>query len=233
MIPWLADTHIQFPPVETALDEPNGLLAAGGNLSVPTLLLAYRSGIFPWYSEPDPILWWSPNPRFIMKPADVHVSRSLKKLLARNPFTYSCDTAFEEVMHACAAPRSYTSATWITSDMVQAYCQLHRIGYAHSLEVWHQNKLAGGIYGIAIGSVFFGESMFSRMANASKAGFVKLAKTLDECGFGLIDCQVASRHLESLGATDMERTRFIELLDTLTNREPTASAWDKINGHAQ
>lgn len=231
MIPWLAESNIRFPPVNTALDEPNGLLAAGGNLSTSTLLRAYRAGIFPWYSDSDPILWWSPDPRFVMKPSDIHISKSMGKLLAKNPFTYSCDTAFEKVILCCAEPRSYTNSTWITDDMMDAYCQLHQQGHAHSIEVWQRGELAGGIYGVAIGTVFFGESMFSKVSNASKAGFIMLAKTLDICGYGLIDCQVSSKHLKTLGAYSIGRADFIDTINRLTSVEPVNSAWDMLNQH--
>ena len=231
MIPWLDETDIVFPPLETALDEPNGLLCAGGNLSVQTLVKAYSSGIFPWYSDPDPVLWWSPSPRSIIKPAEIHVSKSMKKTLKKMPFTITCDKEFEEVMRCCSEPRNYTDETWITDDMVDAYCRLHLAGYAHSIEVWQGNKLVGGLYGISLGCVFFGESMFSKVSNASKVGFTILAQTLNNCEFGLIDCQVSSEHLDSLGAYEIDRTEFKSLLNALINKQPSASPWDMLRAY--
>lgn len=229
MIPWLDESDIQFPPIEFALDEPNGLLCAGGDLSIHTLLQAYSSGIFPWYSDPDPILWWSPSPRSIIKPNEIHISKSMKKLLKKRPFSISCDKAFIDVMHYCAEPRNYTDETWITEDMVNAYCKLHNAGYAHSIEVWQEEELVGGLYGVALGCVFFGESMFSNISNASKIGFIQLSQALEYCGFELIDCQVSSAHLDSLGAHEVDRTEFKSLLKALINKKPNGSPWDMLN----
>ncbi|HEY7884179.1 MAG TPA: leucyl/phenylalanyl-tRNA--protein transferase [Cellvibrionaceae bacterium] len=207
------DPHrLDFPPVDHALADPDGLLAFGGDLSPERLIRAYRAGIFPWYEADQPILWWSPDPRTVIVPGEVHVSRSMKKLLAKQPFTLTFNRAFDQVMRACAAPRQGARGTWITQEMLSAYNNLHRLGFAHSVEVWQQQQLVGGLYGIALGQVFFGESMFSRVANASKAGFITLAQRLNEQGFKLIDCQVASDHLFTLGAQQVPRKEFVELL---------------------
>lgn len=231
MITWLDESAVNFPPVEKALADPNGLLAAGGNLDSATLLNAYRQGIFPWYNAPDPILWWSPDPRTVLRPEAIHVSGSMKKLLRNNPFTLSCDKAFREVIQGCAEARNYTDQTWISEAIIDGYFQLNRLGYAHSIEVWHNGQLAGGLYGVAIGCMFYGESMFSRVPNASKTGFIKLAQVLSRCGFGLIDCQVHSEHLQSLGAVEISRKDFQQLLNKLTALQPKASPWDMLNYH--
>ncbi len=231
MIPWLADTEVDFPPVHTALDEPNGLLAAGGNLSTSTLLKAYQSGIFPWYNAPDPILWWSPDPRTVLIPGNIHISGSMKKVLRKNPFTITCDKAFKEVMRGCAGIRNYTDQTWISQEIIEAYFQLHQQGFAHSIEAWQDSELVGGVYGVAIGCMFYGESMFSKKPNASKTAFIKLAQMLEHCGFELIDCQVHSEHLETLGACKIPRNEFLQLLNKLTVMQPKASPWDTLNHH--
>ena len=231
MIPWLNPTSTEFPPVEMALDEPNGLLVAGGDLSVARLLAAYKLGIFPWYNENDPILWWSPDPRSVINPAELHISKSLKKLLRKNDFSLSCDSAFKQVIQQCSKPRNYTDETWINDEMTAAYCELHKAGYAHSVEIWQNHKLVGGLYGIAIGCVFFGESMFSEQSNASKFAFVHLAQALNQCGFELLDCQIQSAHLDSLGATDISRSKFIQRLKQLTKQQPTACPWEILNSH--
>ncbi len=200
-----------FPDPSLALDVPNGLLAAGGDLGPERLLYAYRRGIFPWFGERQPILWWSPDPRAVLWPADLHVSRSLRRTQRRATFAVSTDTAFDRVVHECAAPRPGRESTWITPEMAAAYGRLHHAGYAHSIECWHGSGLAGGLYGIAIGRVFFGESMFSRAPDASKIALAHLC-TL---GFELIDCQVPNAHLARLGAVEVSRRRFLALLDGL------------------
>ena len=200
-----------FPDPECALDEPNGLLAAGGDLEPRRLLHAYRRGIFPWFSEGQPILWWSPDPRAVLWPDALKVGRSLRRTLRRGTFTITGDTAFDRVVRECAAPRAGRDGTWITPRMAAAYGRLHRAGHAHSIECWRGADLAGGLYGIAIGRVFFGESMFSRASDASKAALAHLC-TL---GFGLIDCQLPNPHLARLGAVEMDRRRFRARLDTL------------------
>lgn len=229
MIRWLDPDHVYFPPVTKALKEPNGLLAAGGNLTVPTLLTAYRNGIFPWYEPPDPILWWSPDPRAVLFPEQLHISHSMQKLLRKAPFTLSCDQAFTDVMHGCAAPRNYTQHTWISNDMIDAYTALHQAGYAHSVEVWQGQQLVGGLYGVAIGCAFFGESMFSKTDNASKFGFIALVQVLQQAGFQLIDCQLASQHLHSLGATNISRADFQLSLHQAVQCQPVFSPWDRLN----
>ena len=207
---WVRDNVIagDFPPISTALKEPDGLLAIGGDLSPERLLHAYRRGIFPWYNEGQPILWWSPDPRWVLEPAAVKISRSLHKTLKQKIFNVTFDTHFHKVVEQCAAPRKDSDATWITSDIMQGFNLLHRQGYAHSIECWSDGRLAGGLYGIAIGKVFFGESMFSRKSDASKVALVCLARQLQAWDFRIIDCQIHSRHLESLGAKSMSRHNF-------------------------
>jgi leucyl/phenylalanyl-tRNA--protein transferase len=225
-IRWLAGGAFDsFPPPSEALEEPNGLLAAGGDLEPRRLLTAYRNGIFPWYEAGQPILWWSPNPRAVLRPAELRVSRSLRRTLSRERFRVSADSAFEDVLAGCAAPRRYTAATWITGDMAHAYTALHRLGRAHSFEAWQDDTLVGGLYGVVLGRVFFGESMFSHVADASKAAFVHAVRFLRATGFELIDCQVGSRHLSSLGAEDVPRPEFLALLDALCDPPGTAGPW--------
>ena len=231
MIPWLT-TPDAFPPVARALREPNGLLAGGGALTPDWLLAAYRRGIFPWFSDGDPILWWSPDPRLILRPAEVRVSRSLRKRLARDDFTVRYDTAFDAVVRACAAPRAPGAGTWIVPAMQLAYSRLHALGWAHSVEVWCDDELAGGLYGIAIGRAFFGESMFSRMRDGSKIALVHLARTLQAAGFGLIDCQMTTAHLLSMGAVEVPRAQFSDELSMLVNDRPVAGRWNVGQGAA-
>lgn len=209
------DTTFVFPDVQLALEEPDGLLAIGGDLNPQRLIAAYRQGIFPWYNEGQPILWWAPNPRTVLFPEKIKISRSLRKTLRNRAFTVSFDQAFDDVIEACSGPRpgDNNPGTWITQEMKQAYRQLHKQGYAHSVECWHENQLVGGLYGVAIGRVFFGESMFTRRSDASKVAFVTLAQQLARWGFGVIDCQIHSQHLESLGAENIPRTEFSTLLD--------------------
>lgn len=209
---WLDEELTEFPPTSQALSEPNGLLAAGGDLSADRLLAAYQRGIFPWYEPGQPILWWTPDPRMVLFPDKVHISRSLRKTLRKNLFTVTADKAFAHVITACAEKRAYAEGTWITDDMKQAYCDLHELGVAHSIEAWQDGDLVGGLYGVAIGKVFFGESMFSIRKDASKVAFVCLANQLKQWGFQLIDCQVASQHLFSLGAEEISRSQFEQLL---------------------
>lgn len=225
-IPWLDPHAVMFPPLATALEEPNGLLAAGGDLSSARLIEAYRRGIFPWYEDPQPILWWSPDPRCVLLPASLHISRSLRKTLRSGRFQVSCDAAFTDVMRACAAPRSYSHDTWIGNAMLQAYTELHTQGHAHSFEVWQQNRLVGGLYGVAIGKVFFGESMFSVVTDASKVALAHLAGQLQIWEFELIDCQVTNEHLMSLGATEMPRAEFEQRLQSAVDATGQASPWD-------
>ncbi len=211
---WLDNDDVNlFPPIQYALEDPNGLLCAGGDLSPERLLAAYQYSLFPWFNDDQPILWWSPNPRAVIFPAEVHVSRSLRKAIRKSNLTITLDQNFADVIAACAEPRHYEAETWISSDICRAYTQLHQMGYAHSVEVWRDDQLVGGLYGIAMGKVFFGESMFSRATDASKIGFIYLARQLQHWGFQLIDCQVASEHLSSLGAVEIDRKKFIELLE--------------------
>jgi leucyl/phenylalanyl-tRNA--protein transferase len=218
MIPWLADDSLAFPPLNQSLTEPNGLLAAGGDLSRERLLSAYRRGIFPWYNPGEPILWWSPDPRCVVLPDSVHLSRSLRKRLRREDYRVTLDQAFTAVVDACAAPRRDHQGTWISADIAAAYHNLHRHGIAHSVEVWCGDELIGGLYGLAIGSVFFGESMFSRQRDASKIGFAWCAAQLQRWGYQLIDCQVYNDHLASLGAIEIPRSDFAARLNTLCDR---------------
>ena len=219
MIPIL-QKQSAFPPLHKALAEPNGLLAAGGDLSPARLLDAYRHGIFPWFSPGDPILWWSPDPRMVLIPAEKLISKSLRKTLRKGAFKVRTDTAFEQVMRECAAPREGADGTWVTEEMVSAYCELHRLGYAHSIEVWMEDELVGGLYGVAIGKMFYGESMFSRRTDASKIAFAHMARQLERWGFGMIDCQMYTPHLATLGAREIPRTEFIARLQELINCEP-------------
>ena len=219
------DPQAPFPPVELALREPDGLLAIGGGLEPARLLNAYRHGIFPWYSEGQPILWWSPDPRLVLFPERLHISRSLRKTLRRGQFRITLDHAFPEVIRACAAPRADGEGTWITPAMQAAYIRLHELGHAHSAEAWLQGELVGGLYGVAIGRMFFGESMFSRVSDASKAAFVHLVRQLAAWGFGPIDCQVHTAHLARLGAEAIPRADFIEYLNDYCERPAVSASW--------
>ena len=220
---WL-DQELYFPDLGLAFEEPDGLLAAGGDLSVDRLLLAYSTGIFPWYDDTQPIMWWSPNPRSVLLPEKLHISRSLKKTIKKSLFTVTFDTAFEEVISACADSRKYAEGTWITQEMLNAYTNLYEQGFAHSVEVWQHDKLVGGLYGLALGKVFFGESMFSRSSDASKVGFVHLVEHLKKCSFQLIDCQVESEYMNSFGAELMGRQAFKATLDELIS-DARSSNW--------
>ena len=227
MIPWL-NQDTEFPPVESALESPNGLLAAGGDLTPQRLLAAYRKGIFPWYSAGDPILWWSPDPRMVLIPTELKVSRSLAKTLRNRDYTIRFDSRFSAVMEACGASRPGQAGTWINPDMCAAYGTLHRMGYAHSAETWIDGSLAGGLYGIAIGRAFFGESMFSFERDASKIALVALIQLLRNQDFGLIDCQMHTSHLASLGARDIPRQQFSGLLRKLVDSPCTPGSWAQI-----
>ena len=207
MIPWLRG-NAPFPPVEKALKSPNGLLCAGGDLSAKRLIDAYSHGIFPWFSEGDPILWWSPDPRMVLFPDELKVSRSLRRTLDRDRFETRFDTAFAQVIANCAAPRDGQSGTWIVPEMVAAYTKLHELGHAHSVESWRDGELAGGLYGVSIGKAFFGESMFTREPDASKVALVRLVERLRAQDCRLIDCQQATAHLASLGAREIPRAEF-------------------------
>ena len=224
MLHWLQHPNDPFPPLERALRSPNGLLAAGGSLSPERLLAAYRHGCFPWYSKGQPLLWWSPDPRTVLFPDELHIPRSLKKSMRKNLFQITYDQSFADVMAACAAPRSSQAGTWITPCMQQAYSELHQLGYAHSVEVWQDDQLVGGLYGIAIGQLFFGESMFATQPDASKTGFVTLVEDLRAAGFVLIDCQMRTDHLARFGARDIPRTEFRDYLSRHLDR-PHSMSW--------
>jgi leucyl/phenylalanyl-tRNA--protein transferase len=219
-LPWLDPERPDqaFPPVIRALHQPNGLLALGGDLSPVRLLNAYRRGIFPWYSAGEPILWWSPDPRCVFRPDSIHVSQSLLKAMKRNNYLVTLDRAFEAVIKACAEPRAQQYGTWLSPEMITAYIRLHHEGWAHSVETWHDGRLIGGIYGVALGRAFFGESMFSRANNGSKLALVWLARQLSAWKFCLLDGQVGTPHLYTLGAIDLPRDIFIqELAGALTH----------------
>jgi len=213
MIPQLAaDPAAAFPAPETAMESPDGLLAWGGDLDPVRLGNAYHSGIFPWYSDDQPILWWSPSTRCVLFPSEIYVSRRLQRLIAQQKYHLTADQAFEKVIHGCALPRANQDATWITNEMVDAYCRLHRMGIAHSVEAWHGSDLVGGIYGLSLGKVFVGESMFSQARDASKVALVGLCRQLERCDFAMLDCQISNPHLLSMGATEIPREAFLSML---------------------
>ena len=224
MIPWL-EPDDPFPPVDEALRDPNGLLAAGADLSAERLLAAYARGIFPWFSEDEPLLWWSPDPRMVLYPGELRVSRSLGRVIRSGRYRVTLDTAFRQVMEGCAEPRPDDEGTWITREMIAAYAELARRGFAHSVEAWAESELAGGLYGVAIGRMFFGESMFSRRTDASKVALVGLVRQLERWGFEMIDCQVASPHLASLGARTIPRREFLQHLDRVVGLPSVPGPW--------
>ena len=221
-LPFLDAERPVFPAPDRALREPNGLLAAGGNLRVATLLDAYRHGIFPWFEAGQPPLWWSPDPRAVLDPDRIHVSGSMARLLRRAGYAITTDGAFAAVIRGCATPRAGAAGTWIVPEMIAAYQELHAAGHAHSVECWIDGDLAGGLYGVAVGTVFCGESMFSARPNASKLALIHLARGLNAAGFTLIDCQVGNPHLDSLGATTLPRAAFLEHLRAGLERHPPA-----------
>jgi len=214
-----------FPPTSEALDYPNGLLAVGGDLTPASLTRAYSRGIFPWYQGDEPVLWWSPDPRSVLFPEDLHISRSLRKILRRDEFQLSCDQRFRAVITACSDSRQELEGTWITSEMCEAYCEMHRRGMAHSIEVYQKGHLVGGLYGLALGGAFFGESMFSRVTDASKVALVALVHRLRQSRFRLIDCQVESEHLNSLGARNLSRLDFERELAQTVGDEAASNDW--------
>jgi leucyl/phenylalanyl-tRNA--protein transferase len=224
MIPFLGPAD-SFPPVDEALADPNGLLAAGGGLSVPRLIDAYSKGIFPWFNEGDPVLWWSPDPRMVLAPRELHVSTSLRRRLKQGGFTVTADTAFTSVIDACAEPREDQLGTWLIPSMRKAFTSLHQAGVAHSVEVWMEGELAGGIYGVALGRMFFGESMFSRRTDGSKIAMAHLAAQLDRWDMPMIDCQMETPHLRSLGARLMPRSEFVREVDRLVRGPSTPARW--------
>ena len=224
MVPWLkADSP--FPPLDAALDDPNGLLAAGADLSPERLLDAYRQGIFPWYNEAQPILWWSPDPRMVLLVEEFKIPRSLQKTLKQERFEIRVDSAFRAVMEACAEPRAGQSGTWITPPVIDAYTGLHRLGYAHSVEAWREGELAGGLYGVAIGKMFFGESMFAREPDSSKVALVRLVELLKAREMPLIDCQQETQHLSRFGAKPIPRRRFADWLSRLVHWPQPLGTW--------
>ena len=224
MIPWLG-LRDPFPPVEQALVEPNGLLAAGGDLSPARLRDAYARGIFPWFNDEDPVLWWSPDPRMVLLPRELHLSRSLRRTIRSQEFTVTFDRAFQAVMEGCAGPRDKQDGTWITADMMRAYTRMAELGHAHSVEAWADGELAGGLYGVAVGRIFYGESMFTRRSNASKVAVSWLARQLDRWQFELIDCQMSTEHLASLGAREVPRADFLRHLERAIALPPVPLPW--------
>jgi leucyl/phenylalanyl-tRNA--protein transferase len=224
VIPWL-DGDAPFPPVDRALRQPNGLLAAGADLTPERLIDAYRRGIFPWFGDGDPPLWWSPDPRMVLFVDEFHVSRSLGRVIRSGRFGVSMDRAFARVMEGCAEPRAGDSGTWITAAMIDAYSRLAELGYAHSVEAWIGDRLVGGVYGVAIGRMFFGESMFSRVSNASKVACASLARQIGRWGYPLIDCQMTTRHLASLGAREIPRAEFTERVRRLVSEAGAPLPW--------
>lgn len=221
-----ADTpETQFPSPNSASEE--GLVAVGGEITTKRVLSAYRQGIFPWYSEDQPVLWWSPEPRAILYPDGIKISRSLKKTLRRNKFSITADTAFSQVVKACAGPRtqSPTGGTWITAEMMDTYNRLHQLGYGHSIEVWDQEKLVGGLYGLSLGSAFFGESMFSHRPDASKLALVSLAKFSKSSGIDFIDCQLPTDHLASMGAINISRKEYLKILEAALKHQDHTKCW--------
>jgi leucyl/phenylalanyl-tRNA---protein transferase len=223
-MPIFALNHdILFPPVQLA--ESSGILAVGGDLSPERLIEAYRSGIFPWFSDGDPIIWWSPDPRFVLFPEEIYISKTMRQVLNRNVFSITFDHDFRSVIEGCRQPRRKEKGTWITDEMLEAYVRLHELGIAHSVEAWNDGSLAGGLYGLSLGKIFFGESMFARESNASKAAFVTLVKRLGERGFSCIDCQVYTEHLESLGARYISREDYLDMLREGLKPETLRGSW--------
>ena len=225
MIPWL-EPDTPFPPLETSLGEPNGLIAIGGDLSPKRLLAAYQLGIFPWFSDDQPILWWSPDPRMVLFPDELKISRSLARRLRKPDYEMRFDTAFRDVIQACATiTRKEQDGTWIVPEILEAYCLLHELGHAHSVETWMDGQLVGGIYGVAIGRMFYGESMFHRKTDASKLAFVHLVWHLKQNNFGMMDCQMKTSHLASLGAREISRSEFSLMLAKLVNYTQVPGKW--------
>jgi leucyl/phenylalanyl-tRNA--protein transferase len=226
MLPWL-NSGDPFPSVARAMQEPNGLLAVGADLQPDTLLAAYRQGIFPWYNEGQPILWWSPDPRMVLIPAEFIVRRSLAKRIRNGGLEIRLDSRFTEVMAACASARPGQEGTWISPAMLHAYTHLHQLGYAHSVETWREGELVGGLYGVAIGKMFFGESMFSRVRDASKVALAALCRQLEAWDFGMIDCQMNTPHLATLGAREISRAAFVQTVRELVNLPHRPGFWNE------
>lgn len=224
MIPWL-EPGDPFPPTSKALKQPNGLLAAGADLTPARLIEAYSGGVFPWFNADEPVLWWSPDPRMVLFPAELKISRSLKKVIRNREYEVRLDTAFTRVMRGCAQPREGQSGTWISPLMVEAYTRLHEMGVAHSAETWIEGKLAGGLYGVALGRMFYGESMYTEVSDASKIAFVHLVWQLKRWGFGLIDCQMKTEHLGRFGAREIPRGDFMRRVSKLIQYSPAPTPW--------
>ncbi|MCK4942076.1 MAG: leucyl/phenylalanyl-tRNA--protein transferase [Candidatus Aminicenantes bacterium] len=218
-----------FPPADEA--DPIGIIAVGGDLSPERLIAAYSKGIFPWYSEGEPILWWSPDPRLVLFPDEIHISGSLRRLLNRNPFEITFDRSFDAIIEACQQPRKYQGETWITEEMITAYKRLHELGYAHSLEVRRNDEIVGGLYGVSLGRCFFAESMFHRVDNASKFGMVRFVQKLNELDFRIMDCQVSSSHLKTMGAREIPRKEFLDLLTESGQKENLKGSWSFLDDH--
>jgi len=220
---WLTE-ELTFPHPKYA--SPEGLLAAGGDLSPQRILFAYENGIFPWYNEGEPILWWSPNPRFVLYPSEIKVSKSMRQVFRKKNFQISFDAAFDEVIEVCGTiPREGQNGTWLTKEMKAAYIHLHHLGFAHSVEIWQERKLVGGLYGLSLGSCFFGESMFAKTSNSSKIALIVLAKTLEEKGFGMIDCQSETKHLRTMGAKFIDQADFLSYLEANQQRKTISGNW--------
>ena len=224
MIPWL-ERDDPFPLTHTALKQPNGLLAAGADLTPGRLIEAYSLGVFPWFNADEPVLWWSPDPRMVLFPDELKVARSLKKVLRNRTYEVRLDTAFSQVMQGCAQPRNGQSGTWISPMMTDAYTRIHEMGVAHSAETWIDGKLAGGLYGVALGRMFYGESMFTEVTDASKIAFVHMVWQLKRWGFGLIDCQMKTAHLETFGAREIRRSDFMRRVSKLIQYSPAPTHW--------
>jgi leucyl/phenylalanyl-tRNA--protein transferase len=224
VIPFLGP-HDPFPPVDRALTDPNGLLAAGADLSPERLIDAYTHGIFPWFSDEDPVLWWSPDPRMVLFTSEVHVSKSLRKRIRSGKIRVTFDSCFPQVMEGCAAPRPGQDGTWITDEMSEAYLRLFEMGLAHSVEAWEEERLVGGLYGVTLGRMFFGESMFSRAPDASKVALVTLVRQIERWGFTCIDCQMSTNHLSSLGAREIPRSAFLRQIRPLMRQAAVPSPW--------
>ena len=224
---WLSEKDLSFPHPELANED--GILAIGGDLSIERLLIAYNNGLFPWYNPDDPILWWSPDPRFVLFPEELKIAKSMRSYFNQKKFDVTFDKDFEQVIRHCKNQKreGQGGGTWISEDMVQAYCNLHLAGYAHSVEVWNGQDLAGGLYGISLGKVFYGESMFSKKSNASKVGFITLVKYLTAKGYQLIDCQQETQHLKSLGGRSISRKAFLKLLDNNQDAMTVPGSWNK------
>mgnify|MGYP000462475823 CR=1 FL=1 len=224
MIPFLSEDLI-FPSAEQST--PRGIVAIGGDLSLDRLILAYRKGIFPWYNENDPIIWWSPDPRFILRCENLKVAKSMRPIFNKKKFRITYDQAFEEVIRACSHPRPNLpeDGTWLTEEMIASYIYLHKLGLAHSIEAWKGNELVGGLYGVSLGRAFFGESMFAKESNASKAAFITMVQKLQEYDFTWIDCQIHTNHLESLGGENVSRTDFLKMLDLALEQDTLRGNW--------